>query len=78
VGSRQWAEKERIGRETLDGGFSLSLGERVARDPDALHRDAGRVRGRSCWPTENDHGGCNPEPVRSHSERSAESRSALK
>jgi hypothetical protein len=25
--------------------FALSQGERVDRDPDALHRDAGRVRG---------------------------------
>jgi hypothetical protein len=27
-------------------GFFLSRVERVARDPDALHRDAGQVRGR--------------------------------
>jgi hypothetical protein len=26
--------------------IALSRGERVDRDPDALHRDAGRVRGR--------------------------------
>jgi hypothetical protein len=27
------------------GNVALSLGERVARDPDILHRDVGRVRG---------------------------------
>jgi hypothetical protein len=32
--------------QAIEWTLALSRGERVARDPDALHRDAGRVRGR--------------------------------
>ena len=34
-------------RKGGDWVFALSRGERVDRDPDALHRDAGRVRGQA-------------------------------
>jgi hypothetical protein len=42
-------------REEKKAAFSLSLGERVARDPDSLHRDAGRVRGYSRCPAKSSH-----------------------